>query len=51
MDVPETEDNGRTHKSDANTLSMLLSGHVHHTSNSSHLFWNLEDPMLAQTMS
>ena len=30
--------------------SMLLSGQVPHTSNSSHLFRNLEHPVLAQTL-
>ena len=31
--------------------AMLLSGQVPHTSNSSHLFWNLKDPVLVQTLS
>ena len=31
--------------------SMLLSGQVLHRSNSSNLFWNLEDPVLVQTAS
>ena len=30
---------------------MLLSGQVPHTSNLSHLFWDLEDPALVQTLS
>ena len=31
--------------------SMLLSGQEPSTSNFSHLFWNLEDPVLVQTLS
>ena len=31
--------------------SMLLFGQIFHRSNSSHLFWNLKDPVLVQTLS
>ena len=31
--------------------SILLSGQLPHASNSSHLFWNLKDPVLVQTFS
>ena len=31
--------------------SMFFSGQVPHRSNSSHLFWNLKDPVLVQTLS
>ena len=31
--------------------SMLLSGQVSYTSNSSHLFWNLKDLVLVQSVS
>ena len=47
MNLPETEDNKKTHKTDANTLSMLIPGQVPHTSNIDHFFWNIEDPLLS----
>lgn len=43
MNLPKIEDNDRAHKNYANALQMHLSGQVSSTSNSSHLFWNLED--------
>ena len=54
MNLPITDDNDRAHKNDANALdiwSILLPGQVPHRSNSSHLFWNLEDTALVQTLS
>ena len=55
MNPPKTDDNDGTHKKIQipylDIWSMLLSDKVPHRSNSSHLFWNLEDPVLVQTMS
>ena len=54
MNLPITDDSDRAHKNDANALdiwSILLPGQVPHRSNSSHLFWNLEDTALVQTLS
>ena len=50
MNLLKTDDNDRMHKG-ANTWSMLLSGQVPHTSNSIHLFWNIEDLALVETVS
>ena len=53
--LPKTDDNYRTHKmmqmSYLDLWSMLLSGQVSYTSNSSHLFWNLKDLVLVQSVS
>ena len=38
------------HISNIDIWPMLLSWEVPHTSNSSHLFWKLEDPVLVQTL-
>ena len=53
----QLDDNDRTHKNKMMqkypTLtydSMLLSRQVFHRSNSNHLFWNLEDFVLVQTL-
>ena len=55
MNLPKIDDNDRTHENDANTTlgiwSMLPSGQVPHTSNTSHLFENLEGSVLVQTLS
>ena len=55
MDLPKTDGNDRTHKKIQipylDIWSMLLSGQVPHRSNSSHMFWNLEDLVLVQTVS
>ena len=54
MNLPNTDDNYRTHKNDTPYLDiwpMLLSGQVSHRSNSSHLYWNLEDSALVLTLS
>ena len=47
MNLPKKEGDDRTHKTDTNTLSMLLFEHVPHTSDSSRLFSILEDLVLA----
>ena len=49
MNLPKIEENDREDKNDANTLPLLLSGQVSRTSDSSHLFWNLEDPVCASS--
>ena len=55
MNLPKNDDNYRTHKKIQipylDIWSMLLSGQVPHSSNSSHMFWNLEDLVLVQTVS
>ena len=63
MNLPKTNDNDRTHKNYANTLSLdiwsiLLPGcffsHVIQEPHASHLFpvfWNFEDPVLVETLS
>ena len=57
MNLPKIDDNDKPHKNDAMQIpyleiwSMLLSGEVFHRSNARHLFWNLEDPVLVQTLS
>ena len=56
MNLPKTDDNDKTYKNDVNTLYPMtfdqsFLGQVSHTNNSSHLFWNLEDPVLVQTLS
>ena len=45
VNLSKTDNNDRTHESDANAIdldiwSMLLSGQVPHSTNSSQLFWN-----------
>ena len=55
MNLLKTEDNDRTHKNDVlpylDMWSMLLPGQMNYRSSSSHLFSNLEDSMLFQTLS
>ena len=49
-DDDDDDDDGRTHENDAKTLSWhtvnasLWTGASYDGNNSSHLFWNLEDP-------
>ena len=55
MNLLKTEDNDRTHKNDVlpylDMRSMLLPGQMNDRSSSSHLFCNLVDSMLFQTLS
>ena len=54
INLPKTEYNDKTQKNEANILSwyalwsMLLSEHLPHAINSSHLLRNLKKPVLAQ---
>ena len=54
MNLPKTDDNDRTHKKIQipylHMWSLLFPGQVSHRSNSSQLFWNLENPVLVQSM-
>ena len=56
-DKDDDDDDDRTHENDANTLSWhtvnasLWTGASYDGNNSSHLFWNLEDPVLVQRLS
>ena len=53
----DDDDDERTHENDAKTLSWhtvnasLWTGASYDGNNSSHLFWNLEDPVLVQRLS
>ena len=55
MNLPKIDDNDRTHKKIQipylQIWSMLLSGQVPYRSNSSHLFWCLEEPLLVKKVS
>ena len=56
MNLPKTDDNDRTHKNDTNTLSCHMvnasfwASASYDTSNSSHFFFNFEDPVLVHTL-
>ena len=57
MNLPKNDNNNRTHKNNTKNLSCHMinasfwTSTSYNTSNSSHLFWNLENPVLVQTLS